>query len=257
MGACGFRRRSGIKSTHQSPWGQPFRGGSPLDFNGYDHTALMRLPFVTTIALYFYAQALLVSGLWPIPRNLEAGNQLLKLSPGFSIQLHIPSAIEQPQDLLDAISRTRTRLQNDKLGRLMPGRGEEDREALAAAPSLVRLTLSIEGDGPLSSIASESVKDIANRDEKYSLVVPTDGASATITASSSLGLLRGLTTFEQLWYWVPSSPSHGSDLEQGGIVYAYQAPVAVKNDAPAFVSEIVQRNMRRYTDFSSHIVGSC
>jgi hexosaminidase len=217
----------------------------------------MRLPFVTIIALSFCAQALLASGLWPIPRNLEAGNQLLKLSPAFSIQLHIPSAIEQPQDLLDAISRTRTRLQNDKLGRLTPGRGEEDREALVAAPSLLRLTLGIKGDGPLSSIASESVKDIANRDEKYSLVVPADGSSATITASSSLGLLRGLTTFEQLWYWVPSSPSDGSDVEQDGIIYAHQAPVAVKDDAPAFVSGTVQRNMSRCTDFSSHIVGSC
>lgn len=36
------------------------------------------------------------------------------------------------------------------------------------------------------------------------LSVPDDGSDASLTANTGLGLLRGLTTFEQLWYTSPS-----------------------------------------------------
>lgn len=201
-------------------------------------------PFIF-VTLYLYSRIVCVNGLWPIPRSLETGTKLLKLSPSFSVELHIPNALEPPKDLLDAISRTKLRLQNDKLGRLIQRRGEEDRGALASAPSLNRLTLTVDGDNPISSIASESVKAIGSRSEGYSLTVPADGSYASISAGSSLGLLRGLTTFEQLWYWVPSSDSTSSELELDGIVYAYQAPVTIKNDAPAFVSALSVHIRRR------------
>jgi len=37
------------------------------------------------------------------------------------------------------------------------------------------------------------------------LSVPDSGADASLTANTALGLLRGLTTFEQLWYTSPSN----------------------------------------------------
>jgi hexosaminidase len=70
----------------------------------------------------------------------------------------------------------------------------------------------------------EAVQPLAARSEGYSLHVPIDGSSAVLTANSTLGLFRGLTTFEQLWY----------DLE--GVAYSYQAPVVIVDDYPAYVS---------------------
>ena len=166
------------------------------------------------------------SALWPMPSSLKTGTTLLKLSSGsnnFSIQVtNIPQA---PQDLRDAISRTLSRLHTDQLQRLIVGRGANDSAALAQAPSLARLTLALTPNSPpIKSIMEEATKEITKRSESYSLTIPdTDKGVATLTANSSLGLLRGLTTFEQLWYQV------------SGTVYSYQAPVQIINDFPAFV----------------------
>ena len=163
------------------------------------------------------------SAIWPIPRALQTGTTILKLSPNFDIQ---SSSIHQPpQDLLDAISRTKSRLYSDQLQRLIVGRGANDSAAFACAPSLARLTLMLNPNSPsIKSIMEEATRDIATRSESYSLTIPnTDQGMATLNASSSLGLLRGLATFEQLWY------------EVSGTVYSYQAPVQIDNDSPAFV----------------------
>jgi len=161
--------------------------------------------------------------LWPIPRSLQTGTTLLKLSGQFNIQLSgIPHA---PPDLLDAILRTQSHLHNDQLQRLVVGRGRNDSVALPHAPTLARLTLALTPNSPaIKSIMEEATKEITTRSEAYSLTVPnTDQGVATLTASSSLGLLRGLTTFEQLWYQV------------SGTIYSYQAPVQINNDSPAYV----------------------
>ncbi|KAF8158415.1 N-acetylhexosaminidase [Crassisporium funariophilum] len=159
--------------------------------------------------------------LWPIPRNLQTGNTLVKLSPNFDIQVtSIPNA---PQDLLDAVARTTSRIRSDKLQRLNVGRGAGDSAGLAHAPSLARLSLWLTGSS-VKSIMEEINKDIAGRSEGYSLSVPsTNEGLATLTATTSLGLFRGLATFEQLWYDDPS-----------GTTYAYQTPVKIVNDAPAY-----------------------
>ncbi|KAK7054384.1 Glucosamine-6-phosphate isomerase (Glucosamine-6-phosphate deaminase) (GNPDA) (GlcN6P deaminase) [Paramarasmius palmivorus] len=159
-------------------------------------------------------------GLWPIPRSLETGASLLKLASEFDITININDA---PQDLVDAVSRAKTLLQNDKLQRLIPDRGESDRDALGDAQSLPGLTLSLaESAPPVRSIATESTDDIELRSEGYSLSVPADGSAASITANTTLGLFRGLTTFGQLWY----------DLD--GTTYTTVAPVTIVNDVPAF-----------------------
>ncbi|KAJ2924124.1 hypothetical protein H1R20_g12964, partial [Candolleomyces eurysporus] len=206
----------------------------------------MKLSF-TSIYTTLHAVGL-VNALWPVPRNLETGTSLLKLSPSFDIQFEAGSGWSPPQDLLDAISRTKYRLWNDKLGRLVVGRGEDDREGLESASSLSLLTLTLDSyshskstndDDSVGSstsrtilpISVEAVKDIGTRSEEYSLKVPANGGPAVIRANSSLGLLRGLTTFEQLWYWLPGDVDEG---DAGGIVYAHQVPVTIEKDYPAF-----------------------
>ena len=159
-----------------------------------------------------------------MPRDLQTGTTLLKLSNNFDIHVcdDIPHA---PKDLRDAISRTMSHLKSDQLQRLIVGRGANDSAALADAPSLARLTVSLAPNSPpIKSIMEEATKEITKRSESYSFTIPdTDQGVATLTANSSLGLLRGLTTFEQLVY------------EVFGIVYLHQAPVKITNDSPAYV----------------------
>jgi hexosaminidase len=162
-----------------------------------------------------------VETLWPIPRSLQTGSSLLKISPSFDIHLNIN---KPPKDLLDAVSRTKSYIHTDKLQRLVVGRGANDSVALARAPTLHGLSVSLNGAMTSRAIAVEAVQPLAVRSEGYSLHVPNDGSSAVLTANSTLGLFRGLTTFEQLWY----------DL--GGVTYSYQVPVAIVNDVPAYVS---------------------
>lgn len=160
--------------------------------------------------------------LWPIPRSLEAGTTSLKLSSDLKITVNVHDA---PQDLLDAVNRTRYYLYNDKLGRMVVGRGASDSAGLKIAKTLSSLTLSLtSGSSPARPIATEAVQPIGTREESYSLSVPDDGSGAFLTANSTLGLFRGLSTFEQLWY--------GYD----GVIYTITAPVKIENDAPAFVS---------------------
>lgn len=163
--------------------------------------------------------------LWPIPRSLETGTSLVKLSPSFDIETSGISNV--PADLVAAISRTKTHLATDKLERLVVGRGSVDSAALAHAPSLTKLTLGLTPSAgkKVNSIMTEATKDIALREESYSISLPSSGKSASITASTSLGLLRGLQTFEQLFY-----------DDGAGVTYAYQAPVTITDDKPAYVS---------------------
>ncbi|TFK39090.1 N-acetylhexosaminidase [Crucibulum laeve] len=158
--------------------------------------------------------------LWPIPRSLQTGTSFVKLASNFDIENQVTNA---PADLLDAIQRTKTLLATDKLQRLAVGRGLNDSTAVGKAQSLSRLTISLlPGHTVARSIAQEAVQPIGQRSEGYSLSVPSTGAAATLTANSTLGLFRGLTTFGQLWY----------DL--GGTTYSFQAPVVITNDSPAY-----------------------
>ena len=183
-----------------------------------------------TLFLAFSCLFHFASALWPMPSSLQTGSTLLKLSNScdqFKITfIDIP---QPPQDLQDAISRTISRLYDDKLQRLIVGRGANDSAALANAPSLAQLTLKLTPNSPpIKSIMEEATKEITKRSESYSLTIPdTDGGIATLTASSSLGFLRGLTTFEQFWYQV------------FGTVYLHQAPVQITNDSPAFVRVLI------------------
>jgi hexosaminidase len=180
------------------------------------------------IALVVLITPRYVQALWPIPRSLQTGTSFVTLAPCFDITLNVQNA---PQDLLDAVLRTKTYIHTDKLQRLVVGRGQNSSTALERAPVLDQLTVSLNAAKVPRAIALEAVQPLAARSEGYSLRVPDDGSPAELTADSTLGLFRGLTTFEQLWY----------DL--GGVTYSYQAPVEIVDDVPAYVSPYILSRM--------------
>ncbi|KZT12170.1 glycoside hydrolase family 20 protein [Laetiporus sulphureus 93-53] len=159
-----------------------------------------------------------VRALWPLPRNLDEGTTALRLSHGFHITTDVENA---PQDLYEAVARTQTYLFKDNLGRLVVGRGAGDVSAFETAAYLSELKLSLKSGSTVLSITEEAQKPIEDRDEAYSLAVPSNGSVATITATSTLGLFRGLTTFGQLWY------------EYDGTIYAMNTPLQIE-DSPAY-----------------------
>ena len=162
------------------------------------------------------------AAVWPIPAQLSTGNSSLRLSSSFSIN----ASFDAPTDLAEAINRTQTYLFSDKLAPLVVDRGASLAEACASSAELTSLVLQLSGDassGDVTPISNETIKALDERDESYTLTVPEDGSAATIQANTTLGLLRGLTTFEQLWYTV------------GEQVFTYFVPVQI-NDTPAFVS---------------------
>jgi len=65
--------------------------------------------FFTVFSIVF---ALRVQSLWPIPRSLQTGASALRLHKEFDIRLNVQ---HPPQDLLDAVSRTKFNLVNDRL----------------------------------------------------------------------------------------------------------------------------------------------
>ncbi|KAF8627399.1 hypothetical protein AX17_006214 [Amanita inopinata Kibby_2008] len=164
------------------------------------------------------AQAPGISAIWPLPQQLSTGSTPLRLPPGFTIDL---SGIHNaPQDLKDAVARTNKYLHTDRLQALVPDRGASSAGAISQAKVLSGLTLSL-GGGVVKSISQEAIVDLESRVEDYALTVPADGSHAVLHANSTLGLFRGLSTFEQLWY----------DWE--GTTYTLEAPVNIV-DKPAY-----------------------
>ena len=165
--------------------------------------------------------------LWPRPQNADLGSTALRLSPGIDIITEIHGV---PQDLEEAIERTKSYLVSDKLGRLVVGRGSSDLGAVEKAKTLTKLTLSLTKGASVKSITSEVQKALESRDESYTLTVPSNGGAASITANTTLGLFRGLTTFGQLWY------------TYDGIIYSIETPVQIE-DHPAYVRLYPHRSL--------------
>jgi hexosaminidase len=171
---------------------------------------------LSILTLLLFAASTLA--LWPMPASFQTGNSTLLLDKSFQIQFHGGSP---PSDLKEAISTTTGYLRNDKLGRLVVGRGASDASFFKSAKSLKHLVLSLASD-KANSVSFESTKEITTRDESYELIIPSDGSDATLKANTSLGLFRGLTSFTQLWYTYQ------------GTIYAIETPIDIK-DAPAYV----------------------
>ncbi|KXN85408.1 Beta-hexosaminidase subunit B1 [Leucoagaricus sp. SymC.cos] len=158
--------------------------------------------------------------LWPQPGNLTTGNTPIRLSSDFSIKVSgIPRV---PKDLSDAVTRTSNFLKTDKLQILVPDRGASLSNTVRSAKTLqsLKISLSSSASGTLKSISEDAIAGLDVADESYTLDVPA-GGDATLSANTALGLFRGLTTFEQLWF----------DLD--GTTYTLQAPIQIK-DAPVY-----------------------
>ncbi|KAH9932741.1 N-acetylhexosaminidase [Epithele typhae] len=173
----------------------------------------MRFAFLLTLAHIGGALAL-----WPLPRSLSTGNSTLKLSSSFSIHLKVQNA---PSDLTNAVSRTTSFLKNDQLAPLTPDRGSSDAGDIKRAKSLSALEVSLTPGAAVRSITEEARLPVGSRSEEYQLHIPEDGSAATLTANSTLGLLRGLTTFSQAFYAV------------SGQVFTAEAPISIV-DSPAY-----------------------
>jgi hexosaminidase len=157
--------------------------------------------------------------LWPLPTSIKTGSTPLRLSSGFAIHSLLHST---PSDLASAISQSENYLKNDNLGRLVVDRGASDASTVGTAKQLTALSVELRSDAPVTSISTEAIKNMEGRDDSYSLTIPGSGGTATLTANTTLGLFRGLTTFSQLWYTVD------------GMIYTLQAPFEIE-DAPQFV----------------------
>ncbi|KAJ7205655.1 N-acetylhexosaminidase [Mycena rebaudengoi] len=169
----------------------------------------------------FACAALLPSALalWPLPTGLTVGTTPLRLSKTFDIKL-FPHA---PADLVQAVARAKALLKDDKLKPLVIDRGASAKSAIAKAKLLPSLTLSLTTTpkGGARSISAEAIDPVGTRVEAYTLSVPADGSGAVLSANSTLGLYRGLTTFGQLWY------------DSEGSTYSLVAPIQI-SDAPAY-----------------------
>ena len=186
------------------------------------------LAFALLVAASLLAAPSGVAALWPIPRSLSTGSTPLVLSRTFDIEVNVA---HPPADLLSAVSRTKSFLRTDKFERLVVGRGSTDRAAVQRAHQLPRLELSLAPGAAVHSVMQEAIKPIGTRREEYVLRVPANGGSATLEANSTLGLVRGLTTFEQLWYDLDGTGT-------GAATYMLNAPVNIV-DSPAFVGTLL------------------
>lgn len=137
------------------------------------------------------------------------------LSFDFDIEVDGP----YPSDLQCAVARTLSYIQNDKHERLVVGRGSVDVATIESAKQLHSLIVFSKNS---TTIASEAIAPLGTRDEAYILDIPSDGSPATLSANSTLGLFRGLTTFSQVWYTYKSN------------IYTVEAPISIA-DSPAFV----------------------
>lgn len=156
-----------------------------------------------------------------MPQGLTSGTTPVKLSGSFDIDVDFENV---PNDLMDAIKRTKSHLKTDTFERLVVGRGATDAQAIAHASSIKSLVLSLNQGTKVRPVADEvNTVAIDARDESYILTVPSDGSTAKLVANSTLGLFRGLTTFDTMWF-------HHEDDK-----YILNAPLKI-TDAPAFVS---------------------
>ena len=179
-----------------------------------------------TLLLSLYCHVCPTFALWPVPRNLATGNSYIRLHHSFQVVLDVDPSLP-PYDLVDAVKRMENHIRTDGHQRLAVKRGTQDRPALASAPPLQLLRVHVDHDdaNEIDSISAEATKDVTRRREGYSLYIPSEeGAEAIINAESALGALRGLTTFSQFWY------DDGT-----GVVYAFEAPIEIREDRPAFV----------------------
>lgn len=184
--------------------------------------------------------------LFPAPHNLTAGTTPLTLSPAFQITLGTSFMGTPPHDVLNrtfslpvapltlppmqlvsALGRAHSYALEDKLEPLIINRGESLRSSVESSKgSLKKLELNLLPGATMRSLRDEVSMPFETRDEAYTLDIP-GGEVATISANSTLGLLRGLQSFSQLVYVLPAK--EGCDATR----FLQTTPLLIM-DKPAF-----------------------
>ncbi|KAL9937631.1 hypothetical protein V8E36_003176 [Tilletia maclaganii] len=144
---------------------------------------------------------------WPRPASMSQGDALVKID---THAFHFHSANTLPDDLADALRRTEAAIREDHMTPLIVGRGEERRSDVEAASLLTGIQVELKPSSA-TSLSDEILQPVEKLDEAYELYIPSDGSDGKLSASSSLGIFRGLATFEQLVYSLPHASS--SDLD--------------------------------------------
>lgn len=159
----------------------------------------MLLKTLFAVAALLAAPAAADLNVWPAPASSTTGNSTVCLDGGFKISV---AGGKAPADLVSAIARTQANLQRSQHQFLSPTHGAEFFPNGQGCKSYVKELVLNYAKGaatdPIATVATQSV-DKRNANEAYTLDVSAAGV-ASATGASSLGLLRALTTFENLWF---------------------------------------------------------
>lgn len=188
-------------------------------------TLSLLLPLVSTALVFFSAPAAALQKskltVLPLPTHSTTGDTPLCLASDFRISAENHAI---PHDLAAAMARTEKALWISNHRYLSVERGSEffsRSNSIDLNPCkhhLSSLVLSLKGSNldetkSIPSIFESAVRPAEERAEleAYRLFVPLNGP-ARIEAKTALGLFRGLSTFEQLFYHLPAkSAAAGSE----------------------------------------------
>lgn len=169
-------------------------------FDGVYQISKKMLGFLPLLPLVPCASSGLI-GVVPLPSLYTTGNLTICLSSGFSIAFDGKGI---PSDLKAAARRTEKQVKQSKHAYLSPLRGAEflldGRGCEQYVDTLVLSFTTGTGHPAHESIFREAIKPVEVRAELETYKLNVGRGRATMTASSSLGLFRGLATFEQLFY---------------------------------------------------------
>lgn len=182
-----------------------------------------------------------ISALWPAPSQYTIGNHYVRLDDSFSITTRCSFIV--PDDLRAAMRTAEQQIKKDKMQPLEVDLGGIESAARETIFLLHSLALDLTSDTsygarlPVRNIAMfnttrrhiASISDDINaafeqRDESYTLEIALQNSVALLTASTALGLLRGLQTFTQLVY---------TTSDQQATLYIRDAPLYIE-DRPAY-----------------------
>ena len=169
----------------------------------------------------------------PIPSTFTTGSQTLCLSDDFSIR----APRGAPKDLREASTRAEERVKQTTHTYLSTTGGTELVNADKTCEAFIsELVLSPGDNFKGRSIFEDATRSLEHRIalESYTLNVPVEGV-AILEANSSLGMFRGLTTFEQLFYATPPDPlkTSSADKHDRRKIFTPFAPYDI-HDTPAF-----------------------
>lgn len=158
------------------------------------------------------------SALWPQPSFERFGHQPVQIKAS-NFEVTLPS--DAPEDLRVAAARIQREILSSNMQSLTEDFGASRWADVRSATSLQGIRIDLPPN--VSSLRAAVAAPLKGYDESYHLTIPADGRPATVASRTSLGALRGLTTFQQLVFSLPQDGSH----------YIWNAPYHIQ-DQPAY-----------------------